>query len=103
MIEPIVIIFISYMIIFLLILIFVYDRHLQYADLKKLEDPDFKSSIGSFHGGTFYGRMPLPIDDDTENEKIQQIITSHNKFVKIFWIWMALIIPLVLIANYFDL
>lgn len=68
-----------------------------------LEDPDFKSSIGSFHGGTFYGRMPLPIEDDTENEKIQQIITSHNKFVKLFWIWMAMIIPLVVIANYYDL
>lgn len=56
-----VIIFISYSVILLLILVFVYDRHIQYADLKKLEDSDFESSIGSFHGGTFYGRMPLQL------------------------------------------
>lgn len=103
MLELEVIIFISFSVILLLILVFVYDRHIQYADLKRLENPDFKSSIGSFHGGTFYGRMPMPIEDDTENEKIQQIITSHNKFVKVFWIWLAMIIPLVLIAKYFDL
>ena len=103
MIEPIAIIFISYSVILLLILVFVYDRHLQYADLKRLENPDFKSSIGSFHGGTFYGRMPMPIEDDTENEEVQRMINSHNKFVKVFWIWLAMIIPLVVNTKYFDL
>ncbi|WP_318640719.1 hypothetical protein [Flavobacterium ardleyense] len=104
MLELEVIIFISFSVILLLILVFVYDRHIQYADLKKkLEDPDFKSSIGSFHGGTFYGWMPLPIEDNTENEKIQIMINSHNKFVKLFWILLAMIIPLVVNTKYFDL
>lgn len=46
---------------------------------------DKKYSDGFFWGGRF-NVAPIPIDDDTNDTKLQSLKNEYNKSVKYFWI-----------------
>lgn len=72
----------------------------KYCELKT----DKKLSPGNWHGGTFFVNPTtfIPINDKTENKLIQGAVSRHKKTVILFWIWIFVLIPIIIILNLAD-
>ena len=74
--------------------------------------PDYKEDLGGLWvgdnggkwiAGTYHFRTPLPIALKTKNVKIQNLIDSHDKTIKIFWVSACILLPTtIIIANLID-
>ena len=69
----------------------------EYVALKK----DDNNSAGVWVGGTFYANpeIVIPINEKTENQALQKVIDRHKKAVIFFWIWLAIVLPGLIIIN----
>lgn len=72
----------------------------EYVDSKK----DNNLSAGGWTGGIFYAnpQVVIPIEDKTENQTLQKIISRHKKAVTFFWIWILMLVPIIAILNLVD-
>jgi hypothetical protein len=90
----------SYIAVLFFILLIMISKFNDYADLKKKENINLSS--GSWHGGIFFSRPPIPIEDKSENHLIQKAVSNHNKIIIVFWIWALMIIPIIVFLNITD-
>lgn len=74
----------------LIVLILTYNyliKRLKYDFYKKQIDNKYRD--GFLFRGAYFNLAPIPIDDDTKNEKLQELKSNYNKSVKYFWIVCA--------------
>jgi 1,4-dihydroxy-2-naphthoate octaprenyltransferase len=96
------IIIVTYLIILIIILLITFSFYNDYAELKKSEDK--KNSSGMWNTGTFLmnPEVIMPIDDETENQNLKILINRHKKSLTVFWIWVFMIIPFIIILYYMS-
>ncbi len=80
-----------------LVALLIYNK---YVGLKNGEN----KSTGSWHGGTFFANpvIVIPIEDKTDNQKLQKIINRHKKVTIFFWVWILILVPIIIILNLVD-
>lgn len=52
---------------------------------------------GNWMAGKYMFRTPLPISVRTKNAGLNQLIDSHNKTIKLFWLSALILLPVVII------
>ena len=70
-----------------IILILTYNyliKRFKYDSYKKQIDNKYRG--GFFWRGPHFNVAPIPIDDDTKNEKLQKLKSDYNRSVNCFWI-----------------
>ena len=96
------IIIITYLIILIIILLVTLSFYNDYAELKKNENDNISS--GMWNAGKFLmnPEVIMPIDDETESLNLKIIINRHKKSLTVFWIWVFMIIPFIIILKYIS-
>lgn len=85
-----------------MIAIVVVSAYNEYCELVKNENKDLNP--GGWVGGTYWANPEVfvPINESHENQNIQKVIDRHTKAVRIFWVWVALILPMMIMTfTYF--
>lgn len=92
------IIIITYFVVLLLIVIIVVSAYNEYSELEKDENKDLNP--GGRVAGTYMINPETftPINEKYENLSIQKVINRHTKAVRIFWIWIAIVLPIIIIT-----
>lgn len=93
----IIIVYLIVLIVAFIIALLIYNK---YVGLKN----DENKSIGSWHGGTFFAnpQIVMLIEDKTDNQTLQKIISRHKKVTIFFWVWILILVPIIIILNSID-
>lgn len=88
------------------LLIVAQSKYARIANYAKKSKTDFKENLnGLWKGnnggggmtGSYWFRTPLPISIKTKNIELNQLIDSHNKTIKLFWISALITLPAVIV------
>lgn len=94
---------IVYLLILLVLAQIKYSDFIQY--IKKI-DPEYKENLdglwvtekgGGWLNSDYVFRSPLPISIKTEDNQLNELVKTHNKTIKLFWISALIITPCVVI------
>ena len=88
------------------LLIIAQSKYARIYDFAKKSKEPFKEDLGGLWqgnkgggsmGGAYWFRTPLPISIKTKNNELNQMIDSHNKTIKSFWISAVIVLPTVIV------
>ena len=90
---------IGYLAILLLIILVVISAYNEYCEL--IKDENEKLNPGSWVAGKYWANPEafLPIDYKKEKQLVEKVIKRHRKEVIWFWIWIAVVLPSLIIIN----
>lgn len=89
------IIYFAVLLINIIVLISAYD---EYYDLVKKENKEIEKT-GDLIAATYWVNFDvfLFINDKTNNQRIQKVISKHTIAARVFWIWVAVVLPILII------
>ena len=82
-------------------------RYASFMQAAKKLKPDFKEDLGRLWGansggdwvaGEYWFRAPLPIEIKSQHEELSKLAAPHNKVIKLFWISVLILLPLLTIV-----
>lgn len=74
-------------------------------EIRKI-NPDFKEDLyglwvgdgGKWMAGEYMFRTPLPINYKSDNINITELIKVHDKIIKIYWVSVITVLPILIIV-----
>lgn len=98
--ELMTIIGIIYVAVMLLNIIVLLSAYHEYYDLVKKENKEVEKP-GDFIAGTYWMNFDvlLFINDKIDNQNVQKIINKHTIAARFFWIWVAVVLPILILIN----
>ncbi len=96
--EIFTIIWIVYFAVLLLNIVVLFSAYGEYYDLVKNENKEV-AKPGDFIAGTYWANFDifLFIDDKVDNQSIQKVINKHTIAARVFWIWVAVVLPILMV------